>query len=95
MGSVQKMKGSTLSMNADDNDRNSNFQNIINEEENIICGRFPHMKYCACPEPCIDLLSTIHPTEVKMTRFLQVFLSDRCNLHLKPKSLLKIKSHIF
>lgn len=32
-----------------------------NEEENIMCGRFPHLTYCGCKYPCSITLNRIKP----------------------------------
>ena len=32
-----------------------------NEEENILCGRFPHLTYCGCKYPCAITLTRIKP----------------------------------
>lgn len=33
-----------------------------NEEDNIECGRFPHLKYCGCPQNCIE--NPVAPIEI-------------------------------
>jgi len=32
-----------------------------NEEEDILCGRFPHLSYCGCKYPCAITLNRIKP----------------------------------
>lgn len=34
------------------------------EEDNIVCGRFPHLSFCACKPSCDVLLKTALPVEV-------------------------------
>ena len=36
----------------------------LGEEDNIICGRFPHLNYCNCKIPCSLILPYIHSIEI-------------------------------
>lgn len=35
-----------------------------NEEDLIVCGKFPHLNYCGCKFPCSLIMSKIQPIEV-------------------------------
>lgn len=35
-----------------------------NEEDEIYCGRFPHLSYCGCVYPCCIILSKISPIKI-------------------------------
>ena len=39
-------------------------QKFTGEEDDIVCGRFPHMDTCACDVQCMEALNTIALFEV-------------------------------
>lgn len=56
------------------------------EEDNIYCGRFPHLSYCGCNIPCALLLIKIDPIEVIQNVFVGPIESA-----FKVKQLLDMK----
>lgn len=60
------------------------------EEDNIYCGRFPHLSDCGCKFPCSLILPKIHPVEV-----LDNIYCGPLETALKTKELLYLKiTHI-
>jgi hypothetical protein len=61
-----------------------------NEEDEVYCGRFPHLQYCGCGYPCSILLNKISPIEVS-----QQIYAGPIESAYKTKELLKLKiTHI-
>jgi protein-tyrosine phosphatase len=61
-----------------------------NEEDEILCGRFPHLNYCGCEYPCSLLLNKISPIDFSD----QIFVGPIESAY-KTKELLKNKiTHI-
>lgn len=57
-----------------------------NEEDEIYCGRFPHLNYCGCKYPCAVLLNKISPIDLSD----QIFAGS-IETSYKTKELLKLK----
>jgi hypothetical protein len=61
-----------------------------NEEDEIFCGRFPHLNYCGCKFPCSITLDRIKPIEMTENIFIGPIESA-----YKTKELLSMKiTHI-
>jgi protein-tyrosine phosphatase len=60
------------------------------EEDDILCGKFPHLTYCGCKYPCSIILNNISPVEIGD----QILVGPIESVY-KTKELLKLKvSHI-
>lgn len=60
------------------------------EEDEIFCGRFPHLKYCGCKYPCSVILKFIKPIEVS-----ELILAGSIECAYKTKDLIQSKiSHV-
>jgi len=65
-------------------------KNYNNEEDQIYCGRFPHLNYCGCKFPCSIILDRIKPIEITNNIFI-----GPVECAYKTKELLSIKiTHI-
>lgn len=61
-----------------------------NEEDEILCGRYPHLTYCGCKYPCSIILNKISPIEIG-----EKILVGPIECVYKTKELLKLKiTHI-
>ena len=57
-----------------------------NEEDEILCGRYPHLSYCGCIYPCSIILNKISPIEIG-----NQILVGPIECVYKTKELLKLK----
>lgn len=61
-----------------------------NEEDEIVCGRFPHLNYCGCTIPCSLIMNKIEPIEI-----IENLYSGPIECAFKTKELLGLKiTHI-